>query len=117
MTSTTSSFNHPFAPPGPGTWELDPVHFPRPATRYWAEIHPEPFQRGVAEFTRYYGMLLGGMQMAYVDGFAYRSVTPVSEDEIPERFQRAEAVFAQKLWRDQLQGVGRGSQTHRGQDP
>ncbi|HEX6393585.1 MAG TPA: PEP-utilizing enzyme [Acidimicrobiales bacterium] len=94
--------NQPFEPPGPGTWELDPVHFPRPVTRYWAEMHPEPFQLGVAEFSRHYGMLIGGMQMAYVNGFAYRALAPVSEDEIPERFQRAEAVFAQKLWRDQL---------------
>lgn len=65
-------------------------------------MHPEPFQLGVAEFSRHYGMLIGGMQMAYVNGFAYRALAPVSEDEIPERFQRAEAVFAQKLWRDQL---------------
>jgi hypothetical protein len=73
-------------PPGPGTWEMDPVHFPRLVTRYWAEMHPQPFGRGVTEFCRYYGMLLGGMQMSYVNGFAYRSVTPVSDDQIPERF-------------------------------
>jgi len=42
------------------------------------------------------------MQMSYVNGFAYRSMTPVSEDEIPERFQRAEEVFERKLWREQL---------------
>jgi pyruvate,water dikinase len=81
---------------------MDPVHFPRPVTRYWEEMHPEPFARGVAEFSRYYGLLLGGMQMAYVNGFAYRAVTPVSEDEIPERFQRADEVLAKKLWREQL---------------
>jgi pyruvate,water dikinase len=65
-------------------------------------MHPQPFGRGVAEFCRYYGMLLGGMQMSYVDGFAYRSVTPVSDDQIPERLQRAEEVFEKKLWREQL---------------
>jgi rifampicin phosphotransferase len=92
----------PFEPPGPGTWQLDTVHFPRPATRYWAETQPEPFRRGVAEFTRYYGMLLGGMRMSYVNGFAYSSVTPVSDDEVPERLQRAEEVFERKLWREQL---------------
>src|SRR2546421_8089449 len=91
-----------FEPPGPGTWELDPVHFPRPATRYWAEMHPEPFQRGVAEFTRYYGMLLGSMEMQYVNGFAYRTVHPVADEEVPQRFQRAEEVIAGKLWREQL---------------
>jgi pyruvate,water dikinase len=71
-------------------------------TRYWAEIQPEPFRRGTAEFSRYYGMLLGGMQMSYINGFAYRAFIPVSDDEIPERFQRAEQVFGQKLWREQL---------------
>jgi rifampicin phosphotransferase len=102
MSSAQQLIELPLEPPGPGTWELDPVHFPRPVTRYWAEMHPQPFGRGVAEFCRYYGMLLGGMQMSYVDGFAYRSVTPVSEDEIPERFHRAEEVFEKKLWREQL---------------
>ena len=102
MSSVQQLIDLPLEPPGPGTWELDPVHFPRPVTRYWAEMHPEPFGRGVAEFCRYYGMLLGGMQMSYVNGFAYRSVTLVSDDQIPERFQRAEEVFEKKLWREQL---------------
>jgi phosphohistidine swiveling domain-containing protein len=91
-----------FEPPGPGSWVLDPVHFPRPATRYWAEMHPEPFQRGVAQFTSYYGMLLDTMEMQYVNGFAYRALRPVADDEVPQRFQRAEEVFERKLWRDQL---------------
>ena len=102
MTTGQTATDIRFEPPGPGTWELDPVHFPRPATRYWAEMHPEPFQRGVAEFTRYYGMLLGSMEMQYVNGFAYRTVHPVADEEVPQRFQRAEEVIAGKLWREQL---------------
>jgi pyruvate,water dikinase len=42
------------------------------------------------------------MQMAYVNGIAYRALIPVSEDEVPARFQRADEVFAKKLWREQL---------------
>jgi len=91
-----------FDPPGPGFWELDPVHFPRPATRYWIEVHPEPFKRGTAEFARSYGMLIDGLEMAYVNGFAYKAVRPVAEDQLPERFQRAEEVFKRKFWREQL---------------
>jgi pyruvate,water dikinase len=102
MTSGQTSTDQRFEPPGPGTWELDPVHFPRPATRYWAEMHPEPFRRGVAEFTAYYGMLLDTMAMAYVHGFAYRSVIPVADDQVPARFERAAEVFEGKLWRNQL---------------
>ncbi|MCU1448484.1 MAG: hypothetical protein JWP02_654, partial [Acidimicrobiales bacterium] len=91
-----------FEPPGPGSWALDAVHHPRPVTRYWAEMHPEPFERGFSEFTAYYGMLLDTLEIAYVNGFAYHATKPVSEEQIPERFQRAEQVFEQKVWRDQL---------------
>ncbi len=91
-----------FDPPGPGTWAQDPVHFPRPATRYWAEMHPEPFRRGVAEFTAYYGMLLETIQMAYVNGIAYSQPVIVADDQVPVRFQRADEVWAGKVWRDQL---------------
>jgi hypothetical protein len=53
-----------FDPPGPGSWVQDPVHFPRPITRYWAEMHPEPFARGTGAFMTYYGMPLKVMRMA-----------------------------------------------------
>src|SRR6476659_3557142 len=91
-----------FDAPGPGSWTLDAVHFPRPATRYWQEMHPEPFKRGFSEFTRFYGMLLGTLDYQYVNGFVYSSMVPAPENEIPERFARAEEVFEKKLWREQL---------------
>ena len=93
-----------FDSPGSGFWELDPVHFPRPATRYWSAIHPPAFQRGTGEFARSYGMLIDSLEMAYVNGFAYKRVTPLDPAEVPERFARAEAAFAQKVWRQQLRG-------------
>jgi len=89
-------------PPGPGFWELDPVHFPRPATRYWAEVHPEPFKRGTSEFARGYGMLIDGIEMAYVQGFAYKTVRPAPAGEIPQRFARAAEVLEKKYWQEQL---------------
>jgi phosphohistidine swiveling domain-containing protein len=81
---------------------MDPVHFPRPVTRYWTELHPEPFRRGFREFTAYYGMLFHGLEMQYVNGFAYKTMVPLADEEVPARFQRAEEVFEGKLWRDQL---------------
>jgi pyruvate,water dikinase len=102
LTSAEAATELRFEPPGPGFWELDPVHFPRPVTRYWTEIHPASFARGTGDFARFYGMLIGGLEMAYVNGFAYKTVRPAAEDEIPQRFQRAEEVFAGKLWREQL---------------
>ena len=29
---------------GPGSWEMDLVHFPRPVTRYWADHAPRAVQ-------------------------------------------------------------------------
>lgn len=98
MTSTELRFE----PPGPGFWSQDPVHFPRPLTRYFQETHPAAFKQGTNDFARFYGMLIDGLQIAYINGFAYNQIGPAPESEIPARFQRAEATFEQKLWREQL---------------
>jgi phosphohistidine swiveling domain-containing protein len=102
MSSVESASRFRFDPPGPGSWDLDAVHFPRPVTRYWAEMHPEPFKRGFQEFTRFYGMLIDTLEYRYINGFVYKTIVPVAESEVPERFQRAEEVFQRKLWREQL---------------
>lgn len=102
MSGTAKLTELRFEPPGPGSWELDAVHFPRPATRHWTEVHPAAFKRGVQHFTRFYGMLIDALEMRYVNGFAYMAVRPVGEEEIPQRFQRAEEVFQNKLWREQV---------------
>src|SRR2546427_3668509 len=108
MTDTSTKLR--FEPPGPGSWEQDPVHFPRPMTRYFQETHPPSFKRGTNDFARFYGMLIDGLQMSYVKGFGYNQVLPAPDAEIPQRFQRAEQVFAQKLWREQLRGWGENRQ-------
>jgi len=71
-------------------------------TRYFQETHPPAFRKGTQDFARFYGLLIDGLQMGYVNGFAYRQVLPAPDAEIPKRFQRAEQVFAQKVWREQL---------------
>jgi rifampicin phosphotransferase len=91
-----------FEPPGPGSWNLDPVHFPRPVTRYWAEMHPEPFRRGTHEFMAFYGTPIESMETQYVNGFAYNAMRPAPDAEIPQRFARAEEVWERKVWREQL---------------
>ncbi len=102
MAAEGQDFGAGFEPPGPGTWTRDAVHFPRPVTRYWAETHPEPFMRGTHDFARFYGMLIAGLDTAYLNGFAYNAVRPAPDEEIPQRFARAEEVFEHKLWREQL---------------
>jgi pyruvate,water dikinase len=71
-------------------------------TRYFQETHPPPFKKGTNDFARFYGLLIDGLQMGYVNGFGYRQVLPAPDTEIPQRFQRAEQVFPRKLWREQL---------------
>ncbi|MET0850268.1 MAG: PEP-utilizing enzyme [Candidatus Rokuibacteriota bacterium] len=102
MTASNASTDLRFEPPGPGSWKQDPVHLPRPMTRYFQETHPAPFKQGTNDFARFYGMLIDGLQMGYVSGFGYIQALPAPESELPERFQRAEQVFARKLWREQL---------------
>jgi hypothetical protein len=80
-------------------------------TRYFQETHPPSFKRGTNDFARFYGMLIDGLQMSYVKGFGYNQVLPAPDAEIPQRFQRAEQVFAQKLWREQLRDWDENCQT------
>ena len=75
---------------------------PRPMSRYYQEVHPPAFKTGTNDFARFYGMLIDGLEMSYVNGFGYRRVVPAPEAEIPQRFQRAEQAMTQKLWREQL---------------
>ncbi|MGE5090084.1 MAG: PEP-utilizing enzyme [Candidatus Levyibacteriota bacterium] len=91
-----------FEPPGPGPWSRDAVHFPRPVTRYFQETHPRSFEQGTQDFARFYGMLIDGLRMRFVNGFGYKQVAPAPDADIPARFGRAEQVFAHKLWREQL---------------
>jgi rifampicin phosphotransferase len=78
------------------------VHLPRPMTRYFQETQPPSFKKGTNDFARFYGLLIDGLQIGYVNNFGYNQVVPIPEAEIPERFKRAEQVFPLKLWREQL---------------
>jgi len=102
VTSADARTTLTFDPPGPGSWELDAVHFPRPATRYWTEMHPAPFRRGFGEFTRFYGMLFDTREVSYVNGFMYGTLVPLDPQEIPARLARAEETYEKHLWREQL---------------
>ena len=92
-----------FDAPGPGTWERDPVHFPRPVSRYFADTHPPAYLVGTTLMFGHYGLLLDHIQTAYPHGFAYNTRVPVAEADVPARFGRAEEALAAKAWRAQLQ--------------
>lgn len=101
-TSDKSNPLPPFEPPGPGFWAQDAVHFPRPLTRYFQTTHASVFRSGTHDFARFYGLLIDGLQVGYVNGFAYTQVQPVPELELPDRLARAAQVFTRRPWREQL---------------
>ena len=78
------------------------MHFPRPMTRYWQETHPAAFKKGTNDFARFYGLLIDGIQIGYVNGFGYNQLMLAPQAQIPERIERAEQVIPKKLWREQL---------------
>jgi rifampicin phosphotransferase len=91
-----------FDPPGPGSWQIDRTHAPRPWARFQTEIHPEQLARGFRETGRRYGLLLDYLDFQFVNGFAYVCPRPVAASEVPERFGAAAEVFERKLWREDL---------------
>jgi pyruvate,water dikinase len=119
----TVTAEQPFAPPGPGSWFLDPTHWTQPVTRFHAEVFPEPFHRGFAESLRRYGSLLEYLEVGFVNGFPYYCARPVgapreavghppkevwdglvrSHPEIRSRLETSARVFERKLWREDLE--------------
>ena len=91
-----------FDPPGPGFWTFDGAHVPRPLSRYQAEIHPPCVVDGMRESLGRYGLLVDTVQYRMVNGFAYFTVLPAPEAEIPARFQTAHEVFERKGWREDV---------------
>jgi pyruvate,water dikinase len=118
MTSTTV----PFAPPGPGTWQLDAVHFPKPVTRLFAGMFPARFSAGFREAARMYGALLDTLEFEAVHGLLYFAPRGVGapkgakgpppkfifkallhlHPEARRRVATARALFEQRPWREDL---------------
>ena len=91
-----------FKAPGPGSWQLDATHWPRPVTRLFASLYRAPFARGFTESMRRYGLVVLCPEIRFVNGFAYSCVRPAPEHELPERFANAAGAFETKLWREDL---------------
>lgn len=111
-----------WAPPGPGTWILDAGHAPRPLCRFTASVLPAPFMAGFHDTLARYGALLEHNDIAVLGGFVYNRMRAVGAppdaagtppepvfrtllQEVPalrERVATAEAVFAERRWREDL---------------
>ncbi|MDB5097800.1 MAG: hypothetical protein JWM80_2221 [Cyanobacteria bacterium RYN_339] len=109
-----------FTPPGPGAWELDPSHLGRPATRFLAELCPEPIARGFADGAERYGLLLRTLELQFVNGFPYTAARPLgSAPHRPpklvfqlltrlhpthrKRVRTSQDVFERLAWREDLE--------------
>src|SRR5688572_7539845 len=68
---TNTSLSPRFDAPGPGPWEAETAHFPRPITRFAADAFVRAFPLGFAEGTARYGLLLSHFKAALVNGFMY----------------------------------------------
>lgn len=68
MTTATPTFTAP----GPGPWELETAHFPRPFPKFGLEGLMRGFKAGFAEGTARYGLLLSHFEPAIVNGFWYQ---------------------------------------------
>ena len=77
-------------PPGPGSWMLDAVHTPRPFSRFGTEVHPGALAEGFASMGRRYGLLLDHLDWRFVQGFAYFTPRPVTDEaEVTRRLATA----------------------------
>ena len=57
--------------PGPGSWEIDLTHFPRPASPIAERIYSTSFPEGFREGSARYGILLDHLAYVSVDGWMY----------------------------------------------
>ena len=91
-----------YAPPGPGAWQIDTTHVPRPETLFIREAQGEHFMRGFRSTTSRYGWLLDYPEPGYANELTYYRFHPASPEEMPARFAAAERVFETRLWREDL---------------
>jgi pyruvate,water dikinase len=94
--------NADFRAPDASSWELDPVHYPRPVTRFHAELYPEPFARGFAVGLARHGLLLRTREFAFIHGFAYLTSRMVAPEEIPNRLAVAATIWDERPWREDV---------------
>jgi phosphohistidine swiveling domain-containing protein len=112
-----------FDAPGPGPWEAETAHFPRPITRFAADAFVRAFPLGFAEGTARYGLLLSHFKAALVNGFFYQQPVAFGAPEgaagpppkpvlwlltrlhpkMRARIETCRLAFESKLWRKDLE--------------
>lgn len=108
--------DHAFDPPGPGTWNLNKRHFPRPLSRYFQSFYPAAFTEGLNGAAARYGFPFE-FDVEVVNGYWYTRRRPVGDpsasgDADPEalppatlrgRAEQAAKTFEARRWRADLE--------------
>lgn len=85
MTATNATIGRAgppsFEAPGPGVWQRDEDHWPRPVPASYSEIYPDATVPYVREWTSRYGLLLDYFETSFVDGFGYARMHAVGEPD------------------------------------
>lgn len=104
-----------FEAPGPGSWQLQEVQFPRPMTAFITPPMITGFRRGMAEGIARYGLLLEGFEPAILHGFFYYQPVPRAapprwllslltrlHPRLRRRIARSRRAFEDRIWREDL---------------
>lgn len=111
-----------FVAPGPGPWELETAHFPKPASKLGLEQVMAGYQKGFAYGTARYGLLLSHFKPAIVNGFWYQQAIAFGAPEgakgpppkpilwlltrlhpgMRARIAAGAEAMSKKLWREDL---------------
>ena len=118
--------NHPrglsWSAPGPGPWEAEGTHFPRPLARFGRAGFRRAFMAGFAESTARYGLLLSHFEVEFVNGFWYQQPAAFGAPKgakgpppapvlwlltrlhpaMRKRIDVTREAFANKVWREDL---------------
>ena len=112
-----------YIPPSPGAWELEQTHLTRPPSVFTATVLPDAMMSGFKEGSRHYGLLLDYLDVAVINRFVYVAPRPVGapksakgtprkilfkimqrvHPEIRYRIHRAEEVFRDRVWRQDVE--------------
>jgi pyruvate,water dikinase len=58
--------------PGPGSWEAETAHFPKPVPRFGRRLFQQAFRDGFASGAERYGLLLSHFEVRFVNDFWYQ---------------------------------------------
>ncbi len=97
--STANPVEVIWAPPGPGLWERDAAHQERPFSALWLEMASGAFAAGTSDAFARFGIPFARFETANLHGWFFGTLTPVADEEFPDRIAAAELALTTRPWR------------------